>query len=90
MKIEIPVEAIKEVNATSSKLQVILVDGREITVPLEWYPRLQKATPKQRANYRLIGNGTGVHWPDVDEDLDLEGILGGYASPEFKGRKARR
>jgi len=89
-KIEIPIEGIKTVNTTSTKLQVTLTDGREISVPLKWYPRLHRASPQQRANYRLIGNGTGIHWPDVDEDLDLEGILGGYPSPEYKRRKRSR
>lgn len=89
-RIEVPIEGIKEVNTSSSKLQVTLIDGREISVPLKWYPRLHKATSEQRANYRLIGNGTGIHWPDIDEDLDLEGILGGYPSPQYKKRKISR
>jgi hypothetical protein len=89
-KIEIPIEAIKKVITTTSKLQVVLTDGREISVPLEWYPRLHKATQAQRQNYRLIGEGTGIHWPEIDEDLDLEGILGGYPSPEYKKRRANR
>ena len=90
VKIEVPIEAIKKVETTPLKLQVTLIDDREISVPLEWYPRLHRATPEQRANYRLIGDRTGIHWPDIDEDLDLEGILGGYPSPEYKKRKASR
>jgi hypothetical protein len=88
VKVSTPLQCIKTVKSTSTKLHVILVDGREISVPLEWYPRLLKATPKQRANYRLIGEGTGIHWPDIDEDLDLEGILGGFPSPEYKKHKS--
>lgn len=88
-KIKVPIEAIRTVNTSASKLQIILVDGREISVPLEWYPRLFKATPEQRANYRLIGNGTGIHWPGIDDDLDLEGILGGYPSPKYKRKTVR-
>lgn len=52
-----------------------LDDGREIKVPLEFYPRLNQATKKQRQNYELIGQGTAIHWPDIDEDLSVEGIL---------------
>jgi len=54
-----------------------LNDGRAVSTPLAWYPRLFNATPAQRENWRLIGGGEGVHWPDVDEDLSLEGVLRG-------------
>jgi len=56
-------------------LCVVLADGREVKVPLEFYPRLIHATPAQRKNYHLIGQGTGIHWPDIDEDLSIEGIV---------------
>ena len=56
-------------------LNVTLADGRKISVPLEWFPRLTKATPKQRENWRLIGKGIGIHWPDIDEDISIESIL---------------
>lgn len=56
-------------------LYVALDDGREIKVPLEFYPRLNQATPKERENYKLIGMGTGIHWPSIDEDLSVEGIV---------------
>ena len=56
-------------------LCVVLADGRELKVPLEFYPRLRHATPAQRKNYQLIGQGTGIHWPDIDEDLSTEGIV---------------
>jgi hypothetical protein len=52
-----------------------LVDGREIIVPLEWFPRLRDATVAQRNNYRLIGDGIGIHWDDLDEDLSVVGLL---------------
>jgi hypothetical protein len=55
----------------------LLVDGRVISVPLAWSWRLSEATPAQRANFRLIGTGQGVHWPDVDEDISVEGLLHG-------------
>ncbi|MBL7140910.1 MAG: DUF2442 domain-containing protein [Planctomycetes bacterium] len=54
---------------------VTLADGREITVPLEWFPRLRDATEEQRRNWRLIGGGVGIHWPDVDEDISVESVL---------------
>lgn len=56
-------------------LHVLLSDGREISVPLEWFPRLRDATAEQRANWRLIGKGVGVHWPDIDEDVSVAGLL---------------
>lgn len=55
---------------------VHLQDGRSLTVPLEWFPRLRDATPAQRNNWRLIGPGTGIHWPDIDEDISVAGLLG--------------
>ena len=62
-------------------LCVVLTDGREVRVPLEFYPRLAHATPAQRTNYRLIGRGTGIHWPDVDEDLSRGGHCTGHPEP---------
>ena len=61
-------------------LCVTLADGREIRVPLQFYPKLAAASPAMRANYQLIGLGTGIHWPDLDEDLSVEGIVLGYPS----------
>lgn len=55
---------------------VQLADGRSLTVPLEWFPRLRDATPEQRNRWRLIGPGTGIHWPDIDEDISVAGLLG--------------
>ena len=56
-------------------LVVQLVDGRSVSVPISWFPRLLAATPAQRQNFRLIGEGEGVHWPDLDEDLSVEALL---------------
>ncbi len=56
-------------------LHVQLSDAREISVPLEWFPKLRDATDEQRANWRLIGKGVGIHWEDIDEDLSVEGLL---------------
>lgn len=54
---------------------VDLVDGRRVSVPIEWFPKLAKATPVQLENYELLGDGEGIHWPDLDEDLSVEGLL---------------
>jgi hypothetical protein len=62
-------------------LFVSLSDGRTVGTPLAWYPRLQEASGTQRENWRLIAEGEGIHWPDVDEDLSLEGMLAGRAAP---------
>ncbi|MCX8042582.1 MAG: DUF2442 domain-containing protein [Desulfobacterota bacterium] len=64
----------------NSFLCVVLDDGREVRVPLEFYPRLKHATRSQRNKYQLIGRGTGIHWPDIDEDLSVEGIVLGIPS----------
>ena len=56
-------------------LLVLLSDGREIGVPLEWFPRLRDASSDQRGNWRFIGKGVGVHWPDIDEDISVSGLL---------------
>ncbi|MFQ5474057.1 MAG: DUF2442 domain-containing protein [Dehalococcoidia bacterium] len=75
-----PVEAhplAEHIHFTEDELIVSLVDGRTITVPLVWFPRLASATTKQLENYELPGDGEGIHWPDVDEDLSLEGLLRG-------------
>ena len=57
------------------KLFVLLEDGREIAIPLEWFPRLRDASDLQRKNWRLIGKGEGIHWGDIDEDISVEGLL---------------
>lgn len=62
-------------------LIVALQDGRRISVPLEWYPRLARATQAQRANWELCAGGYGMHWPDLDEDLSTEGLLRGAPAP---------
>ncbi len=62
-------------------LRVDLLDGRTIMVPLAWYPRLLHATPAQRANWVRAGGGYGIHWPDLDEDLSVDGLLRGLPAP---------
>jgi hypothetical protein len=66
---------ITEVSFVDEVLRVFLSDGREIRVPLEWFPKLRDASYDERAHWRLIGKGIGIHWPDLDEDLSLEGLL---------------
>ncbi len=70
------------VQITDDTLTVDLTDGRSVSVPLEWYPRLFHGTPAERQNCRLIGDGEGIHWQDLDEDLSIEGLLAGRASGE--------
>ena len=64
-----------DATCTDEALRVVLADGREIAVPLAWFPRLLKATPEQRKRWRLIGGGVGLHWEDVDEDISVESLL---------------
>ena len=86
----------QNVSLTEAALVVELIDGRTITVPLTWYPRLAHGTLAERANWRLIGDGEGLHWPDLDEDISVEGLLAGRRSGEtqaslrrwFESRKA--
>ena len=66
-----------EVSFTEDDMVVSLVDGRTVSVPLVWFPRLATATSEQRKNYELLGDGEGIHWPDIDEDLSVEGLLKG-------------
>ncbi len=70
-------ERVKDVRIGEDTLSVDLMDGRTITVPLLWYPRLANATPAQLARWEIAGAGYGIHWPDLDEDLSTEGLLRG-------------
>ena len=74
-------ERIKDVRVTNDELVVALVDGRTLSVPLVWYPRLLNATAEQRNDWQLIGDGEGVHWPQIDEDLSAAGLLRGVPAP---------
>lgn len=80
VQIEIPYA--ERVIVTEDTLSVDLSDGRTISVPLAWYPRLQHATPNERNRWKLIGKGLGIHWEDVDEDISVEGLLAGKPSGE--------
>jgi hypothetical protein len=81
-------ERVKDVRFTTDTISVDLMDGRTITVPLAWYPRLLHAAPAQRENWEVCGGGYGVHWPDIDEDLSTEGLLRGAPAPRAQFKKA--
>jgi len=72
---------IQNVRVTRELITAHLFDGRVISVPLAWSWRLSEATPAQRANFRIIGTGQGIHWPDVDEDISVDGMLHGTPAP---------
>lgn len=66
-----------DVSFTKNALHLVLADGREVSAPLEWFPKLRDASEKDRNNWRLIGNGIGVHWPEIDEDVAVGTIMRG-------------
>jgi hypothetical protein len=72
----------QDISLSDDSLTAELTDGRTISVPLTWYPRLYHATAEERNHWRLIGNGRGIHWPDLDEDISVENLLLGKASAE--------
>jgi hypothetical protein len=74
---------IQDVMTSEDRLNISYDDGRVLSLPLKWYPRLKRASPAQRRNWELIGRGYGVHWPDVDEDLSAEGLLKGLPAREY-------
>lgn len=74
-------ERVKDVRFSEDTLSVDLADGRTITVPLVWYPRLLNATQEQRKHWQISAAGYGIHWPDLDEDLSTEGLLRGAPAP---------
>ena len=82
LQTELAVAKAQNILITEDTLTVDFKDGRSISVPIVWYPRLVYGTPKERNNWRLIGDGEGIHWPDLDEDLSVEGLLLGRPSGE--------
>ena len=78
-----------DLQVSKHELTVHLMDGRTITVPLAWYPRLSHATAKERGNWRLIGQGEGIHWPDLDEDISVVSLLLGKLSGESQSSLKR-
>jgi hypothetical protein len=79
--VEIQEVRIKDIKVSEDTITAQLMDGRMISVPLAWSWRLSEATPKQRGNWTIIGDGHGVHWPDIDEDISAEGMLYGIPAP---------
>lgn len=79
---EIRIAKLQQVTTTEDSLTIDLSDGRTVSVPIGWYPRLLHGTPQERNNWRLIGEGEGIHWPDLDEDINVENLLAGKPSGE--------
>lgn len=79
---ETSVARAETVTISDDAITVELSDGRTISAPLAWYPRLLHGTPEERSNWRLIGDGIGIHWPALDEDISVENLLAGKASGE--------
>lgn len=71
-----------DVKVGDDALTVALLDGRTVTVPVSWYPRLANGSPKERMNWQLLGGGHGIHWPDLDEDISVDALLAGRPSAE--------
>jgi hypothetical protein len=71
----------QDVSVSDDELIVGLVDGRRVAIPIAWFPKLAHATAEQRSNFELLGEGEGIHWPDIDEDLSVEGLLRGTRAP---------
>ena len=86
---EIEVPEAENVVIAANTLSVDLSDGRTISVPLSWYPRLFHASQRERKNWRLIGKGHGIHWEDIDEDISVEGLLAGRPSGESQSSFAK-
>jgi len=80
--IEMEIPDAERVTVTDDTLSIELSDGRALSVPLTWFPRLVHAIPAERTNWRLIGRGEGIHWEDIDEDISVEGLLAGRPSGE--------
>lgn len=81
-----PGERIMRVTCTEDSVFVELADGRTVSAPVAWYPRLLHATPQQRSNCLIAGAGYGIHWPEIDEDLSVEGLLRGGPAPRVSAR----
>jgi hypothetical protein len=82
LTIETDVARIVTVKVSDAAITIDLADGRTVSVPLSWYPRLLNASAKERSRWRLIGEGAGIHWLEIDEDISVENILAGKPSGE--------
>ena len=89
LPIEISAVRAQQVSLTDDTLIVNLIDGRTISVPMTWYPRLAHGSETERQNWRFIGEGEGIHWPDLDEDISIEGLLAGRRSGETQASLRR-
>lgn len=87
--IEVRVPEAEEVTVTEDTLTAELSDGRTISVPLDWFPRLVHSTMEERENWRFTGKGQGIHWPELDEDISVEGLLAGRPSGESQSSLKR-
>ena len=87
-KVEMEVPDAEAVRVTGDTIDVELSDGRSISVPLSWFPRLLHGTPQERSNWRLIGGGDGIHWEDLDEDISVAGLLAGRGDETRRRSKA--
>ena len=87
--VEIDAARAQDVRVSEDELTVELTDGRTLSVPLVWFPRLLHGTPRERNHWRFIGGGLGIHWPDLDEDISVEGLLLGKKSGEGQGSLQR-
>jgi len=87
--IDIEIPKAVDVRVSGDTLSVELSDGRTISVPLDWYPRLTHATAEERSHWRFIGGGHGIHWEDLDEDISVEGLLAGRPSGESQSSLRR-
>ena len=76
----------QSVETSDSDLVVRLTDGRVLSAPLVWFPRLNNASPAKRQSYELMGNGVGIHWPELDEDISVVGLLAGLPSIEYRAK----
>jgi len=80
----------REVRVTRDELIVVLLDGRTVTVPLAWFPKLLHATARQLRRWELLGDGEGIHWAEIDEDLSVAGLLRGTPAPQFTSVSQKR
>jgi Protein of unknown function (DUF2442) len=80
--VDTPIPAATRVQVSDESLSVELADGRTISVPLAWYPRLTHGTPEERNKWRISGSARGIHWPELDEDISVENLLAGKPSGE--------
>ena len=78
----------RSVLVTDEEIRVTLADGRSISAPLSWFPKLQAASPAARTHWELLGQGVGIHWPEIDEDLSVAGLIAGTRAPGSSDRGA--